>query len=74
MKERCRHYWLVELARGETSSATCKFCKTTREFRNTIPLNFPIHTDPEMQRAKQEFLKANRVQLWDEKVGLKERF
>ena len=66
----CRHYWLVQLAKGETSTATCKFCGTQREFRNTLPPNFPVRTDPEMREARYEFLRNNRVQVWDEKIKM----
>ena len=31
----CRHYWIIEEARGSTSQGICKFCGAKREFHNS---------------------------------------
>ena len=39
--ETCRHYWMIESARGPVSKGVCKFCGAKREFHNSWPY-FPI--------------------------------
>lgn len=33
----CRHYWMIEDARGSTSRGVCKFCGAEKEFSNSWP-------------------------------------
>ncbi len=33
-KEQCRHYWVIEGARGPTSRGVCKRCGMEQEFQN----------------------------------------
>ncbi len=40
-KETCRHYWVIESARGPVSKGVCKFCGAQREFHNSWPY-FPV--------------------------------
>jgi len=35
VKDKCRHYWIIEGARGPTSRGICKFCGEEREFHNS---------------------------------------
>ena len=34
VKGECRHYWMIEGARGPISRGVCKFCGAEREFHN----------------------------------------
>lgn len=34
-KSKCRHYWMIDSARGPTSRGVCKFCGSEREFHNS---------------------------------------
>ena len=34
---KCRHYWMIESAKGSTSRGVCKFCGAEREFHNSWP-------------------------------------
>jgi hypothetical protein len=38
----CRHHWLVEPPKGETSKAVCKLCGATREFSNNPEAAFTV--------------------------------
>lgn len=40
-KDSCRHYWIIESARGPTSRGVCKFCGAEKEFHNAWPY-FPV--------------------------------
>ncbi|MCX7912575.1 MAG: hypothetical protein N2506_06420 [Dehalococcoidales bacterium] len=33
----CRHYWVIETARGPKSSGRCRYCGEIREFLNSMP-------------------------------------
>lgn len=33
----CRHYWIIEKAKGPTSRGQCKYCGIRRDFSNFIP-------------------------------------
>ena len=37
VKGECRHYWIIEGAKGPTSRGVCKFCGVEREFHNAWP-------------------------------------
>ena len=32
----CNHFWLIDAPAGPISNGTCKVCKQTREFQNSI--------------------------------------
>ena len=32
----CRHYWIIEPAKGPVSKGECRYCRETREFQNSI--------------------------------------
>jgi len=32
----CRHWWLIETAKGQASEGKCKICGVVKHFRNTI--------------------------------------
>jgi hypothetical protein len=34
-KQECKHYWVIEGARGPTSRGVCKFCGKEQEFQNS---------------------------------------
>ncbi len=36
-KIECKHYWMIEGARGPTSRGVCKFCGAEEEFYNSWP-------------------------------------
>ncbi|MFQ5997237.1 MAG: hypothetical protein ACE5KP_06410 [Dehalococcoidales bacterium] len=36
-EKECRHYWIIEGAKGPISRGVCKFCGAEREFRNSWP-------------------------------------
>lgn len=40
-KETCRHYWVIESAKGPVSKGVCKFCGAQKEFHNSWPY-FPV--------------------------------
>jgi len=51
-KDKCSHYWIIEVADGSKSRGVCKYCGETRDFfnsisayneikRNTHPLDLP---------------------------------
>jgi len=37
VKKECRHYWIIEEAKGATSRGVCKFCGAEKEFYNSWP-------------------------------------
>ncbi len=37
VEKECRHYWIIEGARGATSRGVCKFCGAETEFYNSWP-------------------------------------
>jgi hypothetical protein len=36
-RERCRHYWIIEIANGPKSRGVCQYCGESRDFLNSIP-------------------------------------
>ena len=32
----CRHYWIIEIARGPVSKGTCRLCEEIRAFSNHV--------------------------------------
>jgi len=34
-KNECKHYWIIEGAKGPTSRGVCKYCGAEREFQNS---------------------------------------
>ncbi|MFQ5917764.1 MAG: hypothetical protein ACE5I0_08150 [Candidatus Binatia bacterium] len=36
-KGECRHYWIIETAKGPTSEGVCKYCGVEKEFLNSLP-------------------------------------
>jgi hypothetical protein len=41
-KDRCSHYWIIEVANGPRSRGVCRYCGETRDFLNSMPdLNVP---------------------------------
>lgn len=34
VKQKCRHYWIIESAEGPVSKGICKFCGARKEFNN----------------------------------------
>ncbi len=34
--EKCKHFWEIQPANGQTSKGVCKYCKEVKEFRNYI--------------------------------------
>ena len=37
VKNECRHYWIIEGAKGPVSQGVCKFCGAKKEFHNSFP-------------------------------------
>lgn len=37
VKGKCRHYWMIEDAKGPISRGVCKFCGAEEEFQNSLP-------------------------------------
>ncbi len=35
-RRKCKHYWVIEGARGPTSRGICKFCGVERKFYNSL--------------------------------------
>ncbi len=35
VKDKCRHYWIIESPKGPTSWGMCKFCGMEKEFYNS---------------------------------------
>jgi len=42
VKDKCRHHWVIEGARGPTSRGVCKLCGAEKEFHNSWP-SFAAH-------------------------------
>ncbi len=36
VENQCCHHWIIETANGPVSQGTCRICRETREFRNSI--------------------------------------
>ena len=41
-KQKCHHYWEIEVANRPSSLGTCKYCGETREFLNAFPTFNPL--------------------------------
>jgi len=59
----CRHWWLIETAKGQTSKGRCKLCEETREFRNSIFAETPQFvpgslTTGKIKRRRRKKMKA----------------
>ena len=35
-EDECRHYWIIEVAKGSTSIGVCKLCGVRKQFLNSI--------------------------------------
>ena len=35
VRDKCRHYWIIESPKGPTSRGLCKFCGAEKEFYNS---------------------------------------
>lgn len=35
-RDKCRHYWVIESAKGPISRGVCKFCGMEKEFKNYL--------------------------------------
>ena len=56
-KDSCRHYWIIESARGPVSKGVCKFCGAQKEFHNSwpyFPVGRPSEKPPEISEAIEE--------------------
>ena len=36
-KDKCSHYWIIEIANGPKSRGVCKYCGKSRNFLNSMP-------------------------------------
>jgi len=72
VKSKCRHYWVIEGARGPISRGVCKFCGAEREFynswsdlthaeRNARVFEFPdlLGTEPDEEQKDSEPEESN---------------
>ncbi len=37
VRDKCRHYWIIESPKGATSMGVCRFCHEGKEFDNYWP-------------------------------------
>ena len=37
VRDKCRHYWIIESPNGPTSRGVCKLCGAEKEFQNFLP-------------------------------------
>ncbi len=36
-EDKCRHYWIIEMAYGPKSRGACQYCGEERDFLNSMP-------------------------------------
>jgi hypothetical protein len=61
-KNRCHHFWVIEIANGPRSRGECKFCGETRDFYNSITdIN-----DPKRKSNPLKLPKISKVKLQKE--------
>jgi hypothetical protein len=63
-KEKCHHFWVIDVANGPSSLGKCKICGEKKEFmnafptfnplrKNSNPLNLPKMPNVEMEKESE---------------------